>query len=173
MRDIETVDSELRLVPALRRGARERGGPLPSIAVADETPPLLRGHSAGVFEFCSGLVDLVVCVHHHGGGGHRLALAGERFVGRLTEDVAEVGDRGGDFGDPRCGEGTEGEAGDGGRRFAASEPVEKSGEPRQRAAQIGGVAGVMVIADGQSEVIERGRRTAVLGLGAGQTERRN
>ena len=35
MRDLETIDSELRLVAALRRAARERGGPLPSIAVAD------------------------------------------------------------------------------------------------------------------------------------------
>jgi hypothetical protein len=35
MRDIETLDSELRLVAALRHAARERGGPLPSIDVAD------------------------------------------------------------------------------------------------------------------------------------------
>jgi hypothetical protein len=35
MRDIETIDSELRLVVTLRRAARERGGPLPSIDVAD------------------------------------------------------------------------------------------------------------------------------------------
>jgi hypothetical protein len=35
MRGIETIDSELRLVAALRRAARERGGPLPSIGVAD------------------------------------------------------------------------------------------------------------------------------------------
>jgi hypothetical protein len=35
MRDIETVDSELGLVAALRRAAREHGGPLPSIDVAD------------------------------------------------------------------------------------------------------------------------------------------
>jgi hypothetical protein len=35
MRDTETIDSELRLVAALRRAARERGGPLPSIDVAD------------------------------------------------------------------------------------------------------------------------------------------
>ena len=35
MRDIETIDSELRLVAALRRAARERGGPLPSMDVAD------------------------------------------------------------------------------------------------------------------------------------------
>ena len=35
MRDIETIDSELRLVAAFRRAARERGGPLPSIDVAD------------------------------------------------------------------------------------------------------------------------------------------
>ena len=32
-------------------------------------------------QFCSGLVDLVVCIGHHGGGGHRFALAGERFIG--------------------------------------------------------------------------------------------
>jgi hypothetical protein len=35
MRDIGIIDSELRSVAALRRAARERGGPLPSIAVAD------------------------------------------------------------------------------------------------------------------------------------------
>ena len=33
------------------------------------------GASVGVFQFCSGLVDLVVRVRRHGGGGHRLALA--------------------------------------------------------------------------------------------------
>jgi hypothetical protein len=36
MRDIDTIDSELHLVAALRRAARERGGPLPSIDVADD-----------------------------------------------------------------------------------------------------------------------------------------
>ena len=30
-----------------------------------------------LFDFCSGLVDLVVCVRHDLGGGHRLALVGE------------------------------------------------------------------------------------------------
>ena len=35
MRDIETIDSERQLVAALRPAARERGGPLPSIDVAD------------------------------------------------------------------------------------------------------------------------------------------
>ena len=35
MRGLETIDSELRLVAALRRVARERGGPLPSLDVAD------------------------------------------------------------------------------------------------------------------------------------------
>ena len=35
MRDLDTIDSELRLVAALRCAAWERGGPLPSIAVAD------------------------------------------------------------------------------------------------------------------------------------------
>ena len=58
-----------------------------------------------MFEFCSGLADLVVCVGRHGGGGHRLALAGERFVGRLAEYIAEVGDRGAQLGYGRRGEG--------------------------------------------------------------------
>jgi hypothetical protein len=35
MRDIVTIDSELRLVAAFRRAARERGGPLPLIDVVD------------------------------------------------------------------------------------------------------------------------------------------
>jgi hypothetical protein len=35
MSDIETIDSELRLVAVLRWAAWERGGPLPSIDVAD------------------------------------------------------------------------------------------------------------------------------------------
>lgn len=35
MRAIQTTGSKLRLVAALRRAAREPGGPLPSIAVAD------------------------------------------------------------------------------------------------------------------------------------------
>jgi hypothetical protein len=35
MRDIEIIDYELQLVAALRRAARERGGSLPSIDVAD------------------------------------------------------------------------------------------------------------------------------------------
>ena len=35
MRDIETIDAEHRLVALLRQAARERGGPLPSITVAD------------------------------------------------------------------------------------------------------------------------------------------
>ena len=121
------------------------------------------GAFSWVFEFCSGLVDLVVCVGHHGGGGHRLALAGERFVGLVAEDIAEVGDRGGDSG-RRRGEGTEREAGDGGRRFVASEPVEKSGEDGQRDADRRGVARIVVVADCQSEVIERGHGVAVFGL---------
>ena len=33
--DIETIDSELRLVAALRRAARELGGPLPSVDAAE------------------------------------------------------------------------------------------------------------------------------------------
>jgi len=35
MRNQEAIDAELRLVAALRQDARERGGPLPSIDMAD------------------------------------------------------------------------------------------------------------------------------------------
>jgi hypothetical protein len=55
MRDIETIDAELLLVAAFRRAARERGGPLPSIDVADalldERRKLMSGlkAAAGIF----------------------------------------------------------------------------------------------------------------------------
>ena len=78
-------------------------------------------------QFCSGLVDLVVCVRRHGGGGHRLTLAGERVVGLVAQHIAQVGDRGVELG-KRCGVGDDGEPGDDGRWFVASESVEKNGE---------------------------------------------
>jgi hypothetical protein len=43
-----TIDSELRLVPALRRAARERGGPLPSIDVADAAIGGVVGATSGI-----------------------------------------------------------------------------------------------------------------------------
>jgi hypothetical protein len=49
---------------------------------------LICRHLRDSVQFCSGLVDLVVCVRRHGGGGHGLALAGERFVGLVAEDLA-------------------------------------------------------------------------------------
>jgi hypothetical protein len=76
----------------------------------------------------SGLVNLVVCVRRHSGGAHRLALAGQRFVGLVAEDIAEMSDRCGDFGKNLRGHGAEGETGDGGRGLMLSEPVEKIGE---------------------------------------------
>jgi hypothetical protein len=36
MRDLETIDSELRLIAALHRTAAEMGAPAPRIDVADE-----------------------------------------------------------------------------------------------------------------------------------------
>jgi hypothetical protein len=47
MRDLDSIDSELRLVAALRRAARERGGPLPPgadrLAVAHVIGEMLSG----------------------------------------------------------------------------------------------------------------------------------
>ena len=75
---------------------------------------------------------------------------------RLAEDIAEVGDRGGDFGDPRYGEGTEREPGDSGRRFVASEPVEMGGEAGQRDAERRGVARIVEVADRPQSQFDQG-----------------
>ncbi len=114
---------------------------------------------------------MVVGVGHHDCGGHRFTIAGERFIGLLAEDIAEVGDRSAELGDCRRGEGTEGEAGDSGRRFVAPEPVEKNGEDGQRDADRRGVARIVEVADRQSEVIECGHGGAVFGLKWGQNLR--
>ena len=82
-----------------------------------------------------------------------------------------MGDRGDDFGVRRRGQGTEREPSDGGRRLVASEPVEKGCEDSQGVTDKGDVARVVVVADGQSLVIQRGRLVAVLGLELGQIAR--
>ena len=84
------------------------------------------------FEFCSGLVDLVVCVGRHGGGGHRCALAGQRFVDLVAENFPQVGDRGVDPGVPCCGERPEREPRDGGPpvRSARAGRERRRGQPR-------------------------------------------
>ena len=68
---------------------------------------------------------------------------------------------------------TEREPGDGGRRFVASEPVEKNGEDGQRDADRRGVARIVVVADRQSEVIECGHGVAVFGLKSCQNVRQD
>jgi hypothetical protein len=50
MRDRETIDFELRLVAAFRRAARKRGGPLPSINLADALLDELGGLAANANE---------------------------------------------------------------------------------------------------------------------------
>jgi len=65
-------------------------------------------------------------------------------------------------GERRRGEATECETGDGGRRFVASEPVEKSREDGQRDADRRGVARIVVVPGCQSEVIECGHGAATL-----------
>ena len=92
----------------------------------------LRRTKSPVFEAGAGLVDLVVCVGRHFGGGHRFALAGERFVDLVAADLAEVGDRGGDFRERQYGEGTEREIGDCGCRFVVTRAAE-SGPPLRSA----------------------------------------
>lgn len=48
VRDLKTIDAELRLLAALRRVARERGGPLPPIAAEDALLDERRELVAGV-----------------------------------------------------------------------------------------------------------------------------
>jgi hypothetical protein len=67
MRDIDTIDGELKLVATLRRAARERGGPLPSIDVADalldERAKVTADHGGGLsarFDQCGGTLDRLV-----------------------------------------------------------------------------------------------------------------
>ena len=50
-------------------------------------------------QFRSGLVDLVVGVGRHGGGGHRFTLTREGFVGLTTQHLAQVGDHGAGLGE--------------------------------------------------------------------------
>ena len=71
-------------------------------------------------QFCSGLVDLVVGVGRHSGGGHRFTLAGQGFVGLVAEDIAQVGDRGIELGIASAVRGLEHVTRDGGRRLVAS-----------------------------------------------------
>lgn len=50
-------------------------------------------------EFHSRLVDLIVCVRGNGGGRHCRTLRGERFLGLVSEDIAQVRDSGIDLHD--------------------------------------------------------------------------
>jgi hypothetical protein len=53
-----------------------------------------------------------------------IARGAPRFMGLVAEDVAEVGDRGVEYGERRRGDGPEREPDYGGRRFVATEPIE-------------------------------------------------
>jgi len=80
-----------------------------------------------------------------------LALTGERFVGLVAEDFAEVGNRNAQFRLRRHGERLESETADGGRRVVASHPVKKGSKGGHGCPQIRWVTRVVVIADGQED----------------------
>src|SRR6185437_15003520 len=63
--------------PVIPSSCRTPPAPTPETTAPTTGRPSSQPFRDGV-QFCSGLVDLVVCVRHPGGGGHRLALAGER-----------------------------------------------------------------------------------------------
>jgi hypothetical protein len=107
---------------------------------------------------------LVVCVGHYLGSGHGFALAGERFVGLVAEDIAQVRDRSAQFGLLRHGERVEPETADGGCRLVAAHPVKNCREGSHGCPQICRVPRVVVIADRQGDVVQRAERVTVLGL---------
>ena len=72
---------------------------------------------------------------------------------------------------PRCGDGIERGPGHGGGWFVVSEPVENGGDDGNRAVDHCGVARVVVVADRQSDVIERGHRVSVCGFESGKSLR--
>ena len=73
----------------------------------------------------------------------------------VAEDLTQVGDRGRDLGPRASREGTDCEASNCDRWFVVSEPIEKGGQDSQRADQ-GGVAGVVVIANREGDLVDRG-----------------
>jgi hypothetical protein len=97
-------------------GVRRSRKPELRLTIETLTPRLFRV----CVQFCSGLVDLVVCVRRHGGGGHFRTLAGERSVSLFSEDMAKVRDRCVDFGERRGSQGTDRETGKGDRWFVVS-----------------------------------------------------
>ena len=113
-------------------------------------------------QFCSGLVDLVVCVRRYGGGSHRLALAGERFVGLVAEDIAEMLDRGGESGERGCGQELDAKpamvAAGSWRvsRWRSIASTDSAGRDTR------GVTRIVVATDGHSGVFERGPRAPCL-----------
>ena len=82
-----------------------------------------------------------------------------------------MGDRNVEFGDRRRGEGADGETSDDRRRLVVSTPVKKPGQESQDDAELAGVAGVVVVADCQRAVVERGRMVSVFGLDSEQAHR--
>ena len=136
----DVLDGHVGLdIECLDRCAQARFGPLRS----GKAGPGFRD----CVQFCSRLVDLVVCVGRHRDGGHRLALAGERFIRLVAEDIAEAGDHGAELRDCDCGHGIGRETGDGGRLFMSCEPMEKYCEHSQRERHVRGVTRVVVVAD--------------------------
>src|ERR1700758_954572 len=121
---------------------------------------------ASQFEFRSGLVDLVVCIRHHRGGGHLRTLLCELVICLITQNLPQTRNRGCQLWEPCPGEGTGREARDDGGAFRAPEPVEARREACERNSDDGGVAGVVVVANRQLEVFERRERVTVLSLEA-------
>ena len=147
-----------RLLRTSAGGAGGRREPITLRATPHQMWPIIRD---GV-EFRSGLVDLVVCVRHNLCGGHRLALAGERFVRLVTERIPQMGNCGTQFVDRERGHRTKCETGNGRCGLVASTSVEKDCEVRQGYTDDRDVARVVVVADRQSGAIKGSDRVPLL-----------
>ena len=115
-----------------------------------------------MFEFCSGLVDLVVCVGRHGGGGHGLTLAGELFVGRSPRTSRRWAIAAVNSGNRPVMAPTANPA----MVAAGSQRPSRSKRAARTARGLGrcGVARVMVVSYRDGEVLECGQRVIVFGL---------
>ena len=117
--------------------------------------------STRVFEFCSGLVDLVVGVGHHRGDGHLRTLLCALVISLIAKNLPQVRNRGCQLRQPCPGIGTGREARDDGGAFRTPEPFEARREARERNSDNGRIAGVVVIANHQLEISECRERVTV------------
>jgi hypothetical protein len=110
-------------------------------------------------------VDLVVREGDSARHGHARTLLSQRRISLLPEHVTKVGDGKAELRHARRGRRADaGESRNDGRRFVVAAPVKERREQAQRRSELGDVCGVVVVADGKSNIVERYQRFAVCAI---------